>query len=147
MTGGIHQGLFFSPPKSSVNVVFLKPEERLFVFAATMSSGQESVFPEYETDTSQTSKLLRKFKETPFVPIGKFKDEEMWLHGSFSSWAINMVNTVTVHLFPVNRKLLPPVGFLCGDSSIPSAWNGISSARNREINEACYLKQKPRTYN
>ncbi|XP_035748414.1 HIG1 domain family member 1A, mitochondrial isoform X2 [Egretta garzetta] len=37
---------------------------------ATMSSGQESVFSEYETDTSQTSKLLRKFKETPFVPIG-----------------------------------------------------------------------------
>ncbi|NXO56408.1 HIG1A protein, partial [Aramus guarauna] len=35
-----------------------------------MSSGQESVFSEYETDTSQTSKLLRKFKETPFVPIG-----------------------------------------------------------------------------
>nr|XP_021154265.1 HIG1 domain family member 1A, mitochondrial isoform X1 [Columba livia] len=36
----------------------------------TMSTGQEPVFPEYETDTSQTSKLLRKFKETPFVPIG-----------------------------------------------------------------------------
>ncbi|NXH73586.1 HIG1A protein, partial [Hydrobates tethys] len=35
-----------------------------------MSSGQESIFSEYETDTSQTSKLLRKFKETPFVPIG-----------------------------------------------------------------------------
>ncbi|NXI65846.1 HIG1A protein, partial [Anseranas semipalmata] len=35
-----------------------------------MSSGQESVFSEYETETSQTSKLLRKFKETPFVPIG-----------------------------------------------------------------------------
>nr|XP_009921186.1 PREDICTED: HIG1 domain family member 1A, mitochondrial isoform X1 [Haliaeetus albicilla] len=37
---------------------------------ATMSSGQESVFSEYESDTSQTSKLLRKFKETPFVPLG-----------------------------------------------------------------------------
>ncbi|NXF96780.1 HIG1A protein, partial [Eubucco bourcierii] len=37
-----------------------------------MSSGQDSVFSEYESesDTSQTSKLLRKFKETPFVPIG-----------------------------------------------------------------------------
>ncbi|XP_052551097.1 HIG1 domain family member 1A, mitochondrial isoform X1 [Tympanuchus pallidicinctus] len=36
----------------------------------TMSSGHEPVYPEYETETSQTSKLLRKFKETPFVPIG-----------------------------------------------------------------------------
>ncbi|NXH16199.1 HIG1A protein, partial [Bucco capensis] len=35
-----------------------------------MSSDQEPVFPEYETETSQTAKLLRKFKETPFVPIG-----------------------------------------------------------------------------
>ncbi|NXG01310.1 HIG1A protein, partial [Sakesphorus luctuosus] len=35
-----------------------------------MSPSQESVYPEYETDTSQTSKLIRKFKETPFVPIG-----------------------------------------------------------------------------
>ncbi|NWH80332.1 HIG1A protein, partial [Piaya cayana] len=35
-----------------------------------MSQDQKPVFPEYETDTSQTSKLLRKFKETPFVPIG-----------------------------------------------------------------------------
>ncbi|KQK80863.1 HIG1 domain family member 1A [Amazona aestiva] len=38
--------------------------------SATMPSGQESIFPEYETETSQTSKLLRKFKEMPFVPIG-----------------------------------------------------------------------------
>ncbi|XP_072184680.1 HIG1 domain family member 1A, mitochondrial isoform X1 [Excalfactoria chinensis] len=36
----------------------------------TMSSGHKPVYPEYETETSQTSKLLRKFKETPFVPIG-----------------------------------------------------------------------------
>uniref|UniRef100_A0A663M3X1 HIG1 hypoxia inducible domain family member 1A n=4 Tax=Strigidae TaxID=30459 RepID=A0A663M3X1_ATHCN len=63
------QGIFFFS-KSSLNWVFPKPEERLSVFTATMSSGQESVFSEYETDTSQTSKLLRKFKETPFVPIG-----------------------------------------------------------------------------
>ncbi|XP_072184682.1 HIG1 domain family member 1A, mitochondrial isoform X2 [Excalfactoria chinensis] len=35
-----------------------------------MSSGHKPVYPEYETETSQTSKLLRKFKETPFVPIG-----------------------------------------------------------------------------
>ncbi|NXG40932.1 HIG1A protein, partial [Psilopogon haemacephalus] len=35
-----------------------------------MSSSQDSVFSEYESETSQTSKLLRKFKETPFVPIG-----------------------------------------------------------------------------
>ncbi|NWI50367.1 HIG1A protein, partial [Calyptomena viridis] len=35
-----------------------------------MSPSPESVFPEYETDTSQTSKLIKKFKETPFVPIG-----------------------------------------------------------------------------
>ncbi|NWS98315.1 HIG1A protein, partial [Mionectes macconnelli] len=35
-----------------------------------MSPSQESVYPEYETDSSQTSKLIRKFKETPFVPIG-----------------------------------------------------------------------------
>ncbi|XP_015708501.1 HIG1 domain family member 1A, mitochondrial [Coturnix japonica] len=35
-----------------------------------MSSDHEPVYPEYETETSQTSKLLRKFKETPFVPIG-----------------------------------------------------------------------------
>uniref|UniRef100_A0A8V1AA24 HIG1 hypoxia inducible domain family member 1C n=1 Tax=Gallus gallus TaxID=9031 RepID=A0A8V1AA24_CHICK len=38
-----------------------------------MSSGHEPVYPEYETETSQTSKLLRKFKETPFVPIGELK--------------------------------------------------------------------------
>ncbi|KAM6339150.1 HIG1 domain family member 1A, mitochondrial isoform 2-T2 [Podargus strigoides] len=38
--------------------------------ASTMSSSQESVFPKYEADSSQSSKLLRKFKETPFVPIG-----------------------------------------------------------------------------
>lgn len=50
--------------------MFLKAEERLLVFTATMSSGQESIFSEYESDTSQTSKLLRKFKETPFVPLG-----------------------------------------------------------------------------
>ncbi|NWI91267.1 HIG1A protein, partial [Pitta sordida] len=35
-----------------------------------MSPGPEPVFPEYETETSQTSKLLKKFKETPFVPVG-----------------------------------------------------------------------------
>ncbi|KAM9387346.1 HIG1 domain family member 1A, mitochondrial isoform 1-T3 [Phaethornis superciliosus] len=35
-----------------------------------MSRGQEPIYSEYETDTSQTSKLIRKFKETPFVPIG-----------------------------------------------------------------------------
>ncbi|NXC10234.1 HIG1A protein, partial [Orthonyx spaldingii] len=35
-----------------------------------MSPSQESVFPEYETDDSQTSKLIRKVKETPFVPVG-----------------------------------------------------------------------------
>ncbi|NWQ61215.1 HIG1A protein, partial [Neopipo cinnamomea] len=35
-----------------------------------MSPSQESVYPEYETDSSQSSKLIRKFKETPFVPIG-----------------------------------------------------------------------------
>ncbi|NXC60967.1 HIG1A protein, partial [Aleadryas rufinucha] len=35
-----------------------------------MSPSQEPVFSEYEAETSQTSKLIRKFKETPFVPIG-----------------------------------------------------------------------------
>ncbi|NXS06488.1 HIG1A protein, partial [Neodrepanis coruscans] len=35
-----------------------------------MSPSPEPVFPEYESDTSQTSKLIRKFKETPFVPVG-----------------------------------------------------------------------------
>ncbi|NXP41188.1 HIG1A protein, partial [Leiothrix lutea] len=35
-----------------------------------MSPSPESVYPEYETETSQTTKLIRKFKETPFVPIG-----------------------------------------------------------------------------
>lgn len=74
MPGGICKGFSFS--KSSLTLMFLKAEERLFVFTATMSSGQESIFSEYESDTSQTSKLLRKFKETPFVPLGKFKDEE-----------------------------------------------------------------------
>ncbi|RLW11646.1 hypothetical protein DV515_00001267 [Chloebia gouldiae] len=38
--------------------------------SATMSPSQESVLPDYETETSQTSKLIKKFKETPFVPIG-----------------------------------------------------------------------------
>lgn len=61
--------------KVLLNSVFVQPEEGLWVLAATMSPGQEPVFPEYETDTSQTSKLLRKFKETPFVPIGKLADE------------------------------------------------------------------------
>ncbi|XP_062349288.1 HIG1 domain family member 1A, mitochondrial [Cinclus cinclus] len=35
-----------------------------------MSPSQESVFPEYERETSQTSKLIKKVKETPLVPIG-----------------------------------------------------------------------------
>ncbi|NXX36649.1 HIG1A protein, partial [Nicator chloris] len=35
-----------------------------------MSPNQEPLFPDYETETSQTSKLIRKFKETPFLPIG-----------------------------------------------------------------------------
>ncbi|NXU81746.1 HIG1A protein, partial [Oreotrochilus melanogaster] len=35
-----------------------------------MSRGQEPIYSEYETDSSQSSKLIRKFKETPFVPIG-----------------------------------------------------------------------------
>lgn len=78
MTGGIQKG--FSFPKDSLNLEFPKPEGRLFVFTATMSPNQESVFSEYEADTSQTSKLIRKFKETPFVPIGEFKNGEMCLH-------------------------------------------------------------------
>uniref|UniRef100_A0A8C3P289 HIG1 hypoxia inducible domain family member 1A n=1 Tax=Cyanoderma ruficeps TaxID=181631 RepID=A0A8C3P289_9PASS len=63
-----NKGLSF--PKDSLYLRFPKPEGRLFVFTATMSPSQESVYPEYETETSQTSKLIRKFKETPFVPIG-----------------------------------------------------------------------------
>ncbi|NXH93960.1 HIG1A protein, partial [Pachycephala philippinensis] len=35
-----------------------------------MSPSQEPVFSDCEEDTSQTSKLIKKFKETPFVPIG-----------------------------------------------------------------------------
>ncbi|NWT14784.1 HIG1A protein, partial [Vireo altiloquus] len=35
-----------------------------------MSPSQGSVYSEYDEEGSQTSKLLRKFKETPFVPIG-----------------------------------------------------------------------------
>ncbi|XP_030405779.1 HIG1 domain family member 1A, mitochondrial [Gopherus flavomarginatus] len=35
-----------------------------------MSSSQESGLPSYETDISQTSKLIRKSKESPFVPVG-----------------------------------------------------------------------------
>ncbi|KAM9165842.1 HIG1 domain family member 1A, mitochondrial [Pangshura tecta] len=35
-----------------------------------MSSSQESVLPSYETDISQTSKLIKKSKESPFVPVG-----------------------------------------------------------------------------
>ncbi|KAG6929391.1 HIG1 domain family member 1A, mitochondrial, partial [Chelydra serpentina] len=35
-----------------------------------MSSSQESVLPSYETDDSQASKLIRKSKESPFVPVG-----------------------------------------------------------------------------
>ncbi|XP_039384019.1 HIG1 domain family member 1A, mitochondrial [Mauremys reevesii] len=35
-----------------------------------MSSSQESALPSYETDISQTSKLIRKSKESPFVPVG-----------------------------------------------------------------------------
>ncbi|XP_032628248.1 HIG1 domain family member 1A, mitochondrial [Chelonoidis abingdonii] len=35
-----------------------------------MSSNQESVLPSFETDNSQTSKLIRKSKESPFVPVG-----------------------------------------------------------------------------
>uniref|UniRef100_A0A8C9FTU8 Uncharacterized protein n=1 Tax=Pavo cristatus TaxID=9049 RepID=A0A8C9FTU8_PAVCR len=37
---------------------------------STMLSGHEPVYPEYETETSQTSKLLWKFKETLFLPTG-----------------------------------------------------------------------------
>lgn len=79
MTGGIHQG--FSFPKDSLYLGFPKPEGRLFVFTVTMSPSQEPVFPEYETETSQTAKLIRKFKETPFVPIGEFRNvfvQSMW---------------------------------------------------------------------
>ncbi|KAH1177990.1 HIG1 domain family member 1A, mitochondrial [Mauremys mutica] len=35
-----------------------------------MSSNQESALPSYEADISQTSKLIRKSKESPFVPVG-----------------------------------------------------------------------------
>ncbi|XP_074842437.1 HIG1 domain family member 1A, mitochondrial [Carettochelys insculpta] len=35
-----------------------------------MSSSQESVLPPYETEDSQASKLIRKSKESPFVPVG-----------------------------------------------------------------------------
>lgn len=52
-------------------MLFRSAEWRLqCALCGTMSSGHEPVYPEYETETSQTSKLLRKFKETPFVPIG-----------------------------------------------------------------------------
>lgn len=60
--------------------LFIKSQGRLLVFAGTMSSGHEPVYPEYETETSQTSKLLRKFKETPFVPIGELKSGRTYLH-------------------------------------------------------------------
>ncbi|XP_053265421.1 HIG1 domain family member 1A, mitochondrial-like [Podarcis raffonei] len=35
-----------------------------------MASSSESPLPTYETDDSQTSKLIRKSRESPFVPIG-----------------------------------------------------------------------------
>ncbi|CAM4523305.1 HIG1 domain family member 1A, mitochondrial [Lepidochelys kempii] len=35
-----------------------------------MTSSQKSVLPSYETDNSQASKLIRKSKESPFVPVG-----------------------------------------------------------------------------
>lgn len=59
-------------PKVPFNL-FIKSQGRLLDFAGTMSSGHEPIYPEYETETSQTSKLLQKFKETPFVPIGELK--------------------------------------------------------------------------
>ncbi|CAM2105112.1 unnamed protein product [Caretta caretta] len=38
--------------------------------ALNMTSSQKSVLPSYETDNSQASKLIRKSKESPFVPVG-----------------------------------------------------------------------------
>ncbi|XP_033021289.1 HIG1 domain family member 1A, mitochondrial-like [Lacerta agilis] len=35
-----------------------------------MASGSENPLSSYETDDSQTSKLIRKSRESPFVPIG-----------------------------------------------------------------------------
>lgn len=60
-----------------------------------MSSGQESVFTEYEAESSQTSKLLRKFKETPFVPIGETKRGELGVRGQSPLQGIDTANTVT----------------------------------------------------
>ncbi|XP_025952925.2 HIG1 domain family member 1A, mitochondrial [Dromaius novaehollandiae] len=57
-------------PQKPAGVAVQCVRRRGHLRATIMSSSQESVFSEYETETSQTSKLLRKFKETPFVPIG-----------------------------------------------------------------------------
>uniref|UniRef100_A0A8D0G5G9 HIG1 hypoxia inducible domain family member 1A n=1 Tax=Sphenodon punctatus TaxID=8508 RepID=A0A8D0G5G9_SPHPU len=35
-----------------------------------MSSNRETTFPGYEVDESQMSKLIRKSKASPFVPVG-----------------------------------------------------------------------------
>lgn len=59
-----------------------------------MSSGQESVLSEYEAESSQTSKLLRKFKETPFVPIGETKRGKMGICGQSPLQRIDTANTV-----------------------------------------------------
>lgn len=87
--------LFLKVPFS----LFIRSTGRLLVFAGTMSSGHEPVYPEYETETSQTSKLLRKFKETPFVPIGELKfgcthvgslcmGDHYGKHGPYCEWVI-----------------------------------------------------------
>lgn len=46
--------------------------QRLFFLSSvTMTSSQESILSTYETDDGPASKLIRKSKEAPFVPVGK----------------------------------------------------------------------------
>ncbi|CAI5789183.1 HIG1 domain-containing protein [Podarcis lilfordi] len=54
--GCVHVDLLLNPRKTALQV--------------SMASGSENPLSSYETDDSQTSKLIRKSRESPFVPIG-----------------------------------------------------------------------------
>lgn len=147
LVGYTRDFLFLKVPFS----LFIRSTGRLLVFAGTMSSGHEPVYPEYETETSQTSKLLRKFKETPFVPIGELKfgcthvgslcmGDHYGKHGPVL-WMGDCFETTS------SLKWLPRAGLICGKLlSAAHTRDAICCCVKREINEASYLNNsRPRT--
>lgn len=63
-----------------------------------MTSSQKSVLPSYETDNSQASKLIRKSKESPFVPVGKFQFHSAMMLWSKTSKSGKIHGCISVHV-------------------------------------------------